>query len=254
MAEIPGLHIEPRTPDNKMMVQSSSRPIGTYSCFTSEGDNTSWPTLVGGGQRIMCHHEVGDSTVKTVYVDFNTKENKTFLQEGYGFWTNAYYDTLNLEIVPAVTPYTDGTGTYFNLYNGYLIVPAAGDGNINVNPAEIKLVEIPYSIDNPEVRQSPAFWDADYDSTATHSFVNLRPNPYGTGAYNIFGAEVVLQKPVNLCVIGNHSIVLKTSDIAELTHGLRLRFTFVTDAITDPDHEWQIAICLAMHRQHPSSF
>ena len=254
MAEIQGLTLDAKTIDNKIWVQNSARPLGTYTCFASEGDNTSWPTLVGGGQRIMNHHEVGDSTVNVLYVDFNTVENITYMQEGYGLWSNAYYDTLTLEAVPAVTPYTAGTNTFFNLYNGYLILPAAGDGPINVQPQDIRLVEIPFSIDNPKKRQAPAFWNAVYDTTA-HAFTSISPAPAGDGAYNIFGAEVVLQKPVNMLLIGSGNILLKSEDIAQIAHGVRLRFTFKTDTITDrTDHEWQITIVLRMHRKYSCDF
>jgi len=255
MAEVQGLTIDSKTYDNKLWVQNSARPIGTYTCFTSEGDNTAWPTLVGGGVRIMNHHEVGDSTVNTVYVDFNTVENMTYMQEGVGMWSNAYYDTLNLEVVPTVTKCVAGTSTNFNLYGGYLILPAAGNGNITVQPEDIRLVEIPMSLDDPAKRQSPAFWNAQYDATDTHQFVNITPAPYGDGTYNLFGAEVTFQRPVNMMLLASGNLVLKSDDIAQIVHGIRLKLTFITDTVTDrTDHEWQMAVILKMHRKYVSSF
>ena len=250
MAETQGIQLDVRTPDNKIMVQVTSRPIGTYTCFASEGDNTSYAHYVGGGQMISNYHHIGDPVNQVIYVDYNVMENKTFMREGYSVWMGADFDALNLEVVPTVTAYTAGTGTYFNLYQGYFILPAAGDGNINVQPQDIRLVEIPFSLDNPTVRQSPAFWNADY-STQTHQFSNITPAPNGDGVYNMFGAEIVFQRPVNLRLIGDHTMKLENSDIAQIAHGLRLRFTFDTVGV---DHEWKITVTLAMHREHVSTF
>jgi hypothetical protein len=250
MAETQGIHLDVRTPDNKLIVQSSPRPIGTYACFLSEGDSTAHPHIVGGGTAICIDHDTGDSTNQVIYVDFNTIENKTYMQEGYGLWDGAYLDTMNLDIVPTLTAYTSGTGTNYSLYQGYLIIPAAGDGDITVQSQDIRLVEIPYSLDNPSIRQSQAFWDADY-STETHQFSNIRPAPLGDGQYNMFGSEVVFQRPVNLRLVGSHVLNLKTNDIAQIAHGIRLRFSFNTFA---PDHDWEMSVVLAMHREHVSSF
>lgn len=254
MAEIAGIQLDPRTPDNKVIVQSTSRPIGTYSCFTSEGDNTSHSHLVGGGHRFINYHEVGDSTVSSFYVDFNTIENITYLHEGYGLYTSAYFDTINLEVVPTITPVSPGTNTYFNLYNGYLIIPAAGDGSVEVNSSEMKLVEIPISLDNPLKRQAPAFWDATWN-TSLQKFENLTPAPLGDGTFNMFASEVIMQKPVNMCLIGSGNIVLKTTDIAQIGHGIRLKLTFITGTTADrTDHDWNMSVILALHREHSSNF
>ena len=77
-------------------------------------------------------------------------------------------------IVPNVTASSAGTDTNFNLYGGIFIVPAAGDGTLTVNPADIKLVEM--TISEVTRMRAPAFWNADYD-TATHTFSNITPAP-----------------------------------------------------------------------------
>jgi len=234
------------TPDNKIWVQSTSRPIGTFTCFSSEGDSQENPLEIGDGAKMMIHHQIGQPLEQDVYVDLNVKENKTYLSEGFAVWENCNFDELHFNVVPKLTPYISGTNTYFNLYGGYLIVPAAGDGTVQVNPALIQLVEIPYSIDNPTVRQSAAFWDADYN-LQTHQFENLRANPYGTGQYNIFGTEINLNTVVDILLLRSAQTNLRSSDVAEFGHGMRIKFTFTTYA---PDHEWKCIINLTLSRQY----
>lgn len=244
MAETPGIALESKTSDGKLWVQSTSRPMGTFSCFTSEGDNLDSPVGIGNGVKMYNDHKIGDPLQQNLYVDFNVKENKTFICQGLGIWKSANFDEMHLHIVPKVTPFSLGTNTTFNLYGGFLIVPAAGDGMIQINPADIQLVEIPYSIDKPMSRQSAAFWDADYDML-THSFSNIRPNIYGQGQYNIFGAEIYLNSVVDFIILGDGQASLHSADVAEFGHGMRCKFNFETNA---PDHEWKFTINLSLDR------
>jgi len=230
--------------DNKMMTQSTSRPIGTFVCFSSEGDSQNNPIEIGDGTKMKLHHQIGDPLEQDVYVDLNVIENKTFINEGFAIWDGCNFDELHFNVVPKLTPYIAGTGTYFNLYGGFLIIPAAGDGLIQVDPAQIQLVANPFSLDNPSQRQGAGFWDADYN-TQTHQFENLRPNLEYTGEYNIFGAEINFETIVDIVLLSNGCISLRSQDVAEFGHGMRIKFTFTTNA---PDHEWKCALNLTMNR------
>jgi hypothetical protein len=236
-----------QTGDGKLWVQTTPRPFGTFCCLFSEGDSANSPVAVGGGQDMIFVHEVGQNLNQSLYVDFNIKENKTFINEGTIIFKNGNFDKVHLSIVPKVTPYVTGTNTNFNLYGGFLIIPAAGDGQIQVNPADIQLMEIPYSIDYPDQLQMSGFWDADYNEQ-THQFENLRPNIYGTGRYSIFGYEITLQKIVRIILLGDSGIVnMSSTDVAELAHGMRLKFDFMTNI---PDHDWKLTVRLKMARKY----
>jgi hypothetical protein len=239
------------TADNKLYVKNTARPIGTFSCFSSYGDNPDVVNDVGGGAPLNMSHSVGDPLTQYHYCDFNVKENKTYLQEGYVIWDKAVLDRVIMEVVPKVTVYTPGTNTFFNVYGGYLVVPAAGDGYANIHPNDMRLVEVPLNIDDSSRRQGPGYWNAEYD-TVTHTFQNITAAPMGDGEYNMFTAEITLERVANLCLLGcNKTMNLRTEDVAELGHGMRIRLTAVT---TVPDHEWFLSIILSMHRSHSRQF
>lgn len=235
-----------QTLDSKIFVQETSRPIGTGTFFTSEGDNMSSATKVGGGQAMKVVHNIGDELIQHIYMDWNFKENLTYIHEGYIMWQGADFDRLSLGIVPTVTTYTSGTNTNYNLVNGYLIIPAAGNGVIT--PGTINLVECPISRDSGV--RDPGYWDADY-STSTHTFSNIRASSPGAGQYNIFAAEISLGCFVNKwLLLESGFLMLQSSDSQQLAHGLRLKLSAYTN--TDdgtPDHDWKVAAALTLHRK-----
>jgi len=232
------------TLDNKMWIQETSRPIGTKTYFTSRGDDITNIRDVGNGEKMQIIHEIGDDDMQILFIDFNFKENKSYLHEGYITWEHANFDEICLGIVPNVTVYTSGSNTNFNLYGGYLIVPAAGDGTIQVATEDMKLVEVPISRDTG--KRVTAYWDADY-STETHSFSNIRPNLTGTGQYNMFGTMVPLAKFVNKMLLLNDGFLrLQSADTEELCHGMRVVLSMTTNG---EDHNWKAACTLTFHRE-----
>jgi hypothetical protein len=237
---------EIKTFDNKLLVQSTSRPIGMFTCFSSEGDSTASPIAIGDGQKMTINHAIGQDLEQSVYVDLNVKENRTFLSEWYVIWKNCELDTIKFSIVPKVTPYTPSSDTNFNLYGGFLIIPAAGDGSIAVETSDIQLIEIPFSLDDPTQRQSAGYWDASYD-TVTHTYSNIAPNVNGTGQYNMFGAEISFEKIADIVLLSSNCMAMHSSDVAELGSGMRLKFDFYTEA---PDHNWQCVISLTLNRKY----
>ena len=241
--ETPGLILDARTPDNKIIVQQTSRPLDTAIYFTSQSDDTTDPTSVGGGDQLMnISHHIGDPLEQSLYIDFNIKENKTFLHEGYVMWKDASFDSVSMEVVPMVTKNAAGTSTNYNLYGGYLIIPAAGDGTLAVQDNDRVFVENPVNMDGT---RDPGFWNADY-STETHTFSNITPAPAGNGIYNMFAVEVPLSRFVNrVLLLNNGFIMLQSAESSEMGQGMRVKLTLQT---YNTDHAWSAACILTMHR------
>lgn len=190
---------------------------------------------------------VGDKATQNLYIDCNMVNNATFVHEGYLTWSNANFDYVTLEIVPRTTAYTSGTNTNYNLYGGYLIIPAAGNGTIQVT-ADLSvpnngLVYIP----NGDLGTVPvAYWDATWNSVSSQ-YTNIAPNATASGRYNMFGAEVTLKRFANkLTLLCDGFIMLQSADTAQIGHGMRLKATAVTYGT---DHPWKFSCLFTMHRQ-----
>ena len=236
---------EKKTLDDKIWIQQTSRPFGTVTYFTSHGDDTTDPTNVGDGAMMQMSHKSGvDPLEQTKYIDLNIAENITFIHEGYLTWQNCKYDYVSMEIVPRVTTYSSSSNTYYNLYGGYLIIPAAGDGTIDVAAEDIRLIKMPQARDTGI--RGAGFWNADYNST-THSYENITAAPYGNGIYNMFGVEVILNRFVNKYLILNNGFYkLQSADTNEMGDGMRLRLRLNTYG---DDHDWDAACGLTFHRE-----
>ena len=235
-------------PDGKQVVQSTPRKIGTYIYFTGSGDKESDALNCGGSSddsELFClHHEVGNDAVQSLYRDLNTIANETHVHTGFVQWRDALNDHITFEIVPKVTPYASGSNTNFNLYGGYLIIPAAGNGLISVNSGDMKLVQC---VANEFGTKPAGFWNATFNST-TKVFENITAAPYGNGEYNMFGVEVILSRFVNkLILLGDDGILpLNGSDITQIPHGGRLK---VTSKTMGADHDWYWNATLVLYRK-----
>ncbi len=242
----------PKDRSNKLRVHATPRQLGLSTYFMSAGDDRDDVLDVGGGDPLAFYHESGDSTTLTMvkYVDLNIAENETWIYEGYIFYKDTQFDTISFEIVPEVTAVTGGADTYYNLYGGYLIVPAAGDGTISLvndmTDPRHGLVRMPL---NDLGQRQLAYWNADYNST-THEFENLSAAPAGDGNYNMFTAEITLTRFVNkLCLVGGGVTRLDSYDTDELGQGMRLRATTVTGPT---DHTWALSFGLTFFRESSS--
>jgi len=231
----------------KIETHESSRIPGTYTYYTGSGDDITDPMNVGGGQLFTLHHRNGDPMTQYLYLDFHIIENETWIHEGYMIWSGAQFDTITFEIVPTVTSVVPASGTYFNLYGGYLVVPAAGDGTIQV-VSDITthsggLVEIPADYDGRML--APAFWNADWNTT-TKRFENISAAPLGNGKFNMFAAEVSMSRFVNrIPVYGEGFEMMQSADADRLGSGMRFRARLDTAA---PDHYWNVGCILTTHR------
>ena len=124
----------PVDPSGKERIHQTSRKLGTTTYWTGTGDDITNPVNVGGGSSLFIDHDIGESTTQNVYIDFNCVENETNIHEGYIVWRGAEFDRASLEIVPITTATQAGTDTNYNLYGGYLVVPAVGDGTLAITP------------------------------------------------------------------------------------------------------------------------
>ena len=218
----------------------------SYTYFTSSDDDHTDPHAVGGTSNIndlYWEHEVSGDNPETIYIDFNSVYNPTWIRQGDIAWANAAFDMLSFSLVPKTTTYSSGSNTNYDLYGGYLVIPAAGDGEITVADNDRVLIQ-----NTPnEFGDMPAgYWDADWN-TSTKAFENIAPNYTGTGEYNMFGVEVVLHKFMNRRrLIGTGRKDCMTEDVAQLGHGLRMKVEAHTHGT---DHAWSGCATLMLYRQ-----
>lgn len=180
--------------------------------------------------------------LKSLYLDYNTINNITYIRQGDLQWKTCDHDKVSFNLVPKVTAYTSGTNTNYNLYGGYLIIPAAGDGTIQVAANDIVLVQ-----NTPnEFGQMPAgYWDADWNTT-TKQFDNITANGSGTGEFNMFGLEVVLFRFMyERLLLGTGRKDCMTDDSSRMGHGIRMRIDLET---CNADHAWELAAALMLYR------
>jgi hypothetical protein len=240
---------EYRDLSGKLRVHQTSRKLGTAVYWTGEGDDITNPTMVGGGAPIVVNHIIGDPDPEPIYIDFNIVENETWLHEGYITWKDALLDTITLEMVPIVTTTIVGSNTNYNLYGGYLIVPAAGNGTVAIT-SDITthtggLVYIP---DDDQHNTPLAFWNATWNTT-TKRYENITPAPYGNGRYNMFSVEVTLARFINkVPLLASGFIALNSSDTDQIGNGMRLKVIADTNTTISGDHTWSMASILCMHR------
>jgi len=234
------------TPDDKLWIQETSRPLGTITYFTSRGDDPEIVSDVGNGQFLKVFHEIGNDNNESVLLDLNIAENMTYIHEGYVNWKGCDFDYCRMEIVATPTVYASDTNTNFNIYGGAYIIPAAGNGTITVQPEDMVLIEMPLSRDKGTRRQG--FWNADYNST-THQFENVTPAPAGDGHFNMFSVEVTLARFTNdLLLLGDGFMRLQSADVDQLTQGMRIKFSALTNTDVD-DHDWKICAILTLNRE-----
>jgi hypothetical protein len=228
--------------DGKLYVHSTPRKRGLFTCFIGRGDSQTDQSKIGGGTQIVLHHQILDPTSQVIYVDLNTIINETYAHSGQMMWKDALNDLITLETVSKVSTYESGSNTTFAIYAGYLIIPAPGNGNINVtNPV---LVEVPVNEFN--VRAGAGYWDATYN-TSTKQFENIAANPYGTGRFNMFAAEIVFDRFIDhMALLGDGYLSLDTYDASQVGHNMRLKVTLDT---IGTDHEWYWNASLKPYRK-----
>lgn len=231
----------------KQRVHQTSRKLGLRVMWTGIGDDTTDLHSVGGGTPFVMSHVIGEPQPEEIYIDYNMVHNETWLHEGYVTWKSCNMDTLTLEMVSRATETQVGTNTNYNLYGGYLIVPAAGNGTIDVT-ADITdpNAGLVYMPDNDLGESPTAFWNADYNPT-TKLYENITPAPSGNGRYNMFPFEMVFARFLNrMPLLGDGFIALNSSDTDRMGHGMRLKMIGGTN---QADHDWSVACLMCLHRE-----
>jgi len=229
---------------SKIHVHQTSRLPGTTTFFTCASDLQTDPTVVGGevpeNQKLKGHHEIGQDIVQHAYLDLNSITNDTYLHEGYLQWKDALNDEITVSFVPKLSSVSAGAGTLYNMYQGYMVVPAAGDGTIVVD--DMVLVEMPL---NEFGNRGAAFWNADFNTT-TKLFENVTAAPTGNGVYNMFTVEVNFILFANkVPLLGSGFMNLQTSDSSRLGHNIRIKVTAYT---LGSDHDWWWNAFATLHR------
>ena len=232
-------------PDGRIVVHNTPRKRGLVSYFTGCGDSDMNQFDVGGGgQMINATHLDTDMMTQYYRIYFNTVENETHIHSGYLQWVDALNDKITLEFIPKVTTTTAGTSTNYNLYGGYLVVPAVGDGTLAITPGDEVLVGVP--LNEEGIQAGAGYWDADWNYT-TKEFDNMAPNYTGEGAYNMFSLEVVLDRFINKqCMLGSSSMHIVTSDASMIGHNMGIRFTIAT---MGTNHTWSWNSSLSCFRR-----
>ena len=234
---------ELRDSSGKLRVHQTSRKLGLRIVWTGVGDSQSDPHFVGDGESFTA---VVSSGTLIKYVDFNCVNNETWMHEGYITWNNCNMDTLTLEVVPRTASYTVSSGTNYNLYGGYMAIPAAGDGIINITSdltdANGGLVYMP---DGDEGDAPTAFWNATWN-TSTKKYENITPAPYGNGRYNIFTYEIIFTRILKeVPFLASGFIALNSSDTDQMGHGMRLKMIVKNSG---NNHELSVACIMCLHR------
>ena len=165
--------------DGRDIVHDTPRYLGTYTCFTGTDDDHSDPHAVWGDEGDVCEliwdHTLGSDLTKTIYMDFNTINNETYVRQGDIQWETAKNDIVSFTLVPRTTSYTVESNTSYDLYGGYLITPNPyGTGTINVSTGSMQLVQ---NTPNEFGTMPAGYWDAEWD-TDNKEFTNVQPNYY----------------------------------------------------------------------------
>ncbi len=233
-------------------VHATPRPIGTTSYFSTRSDDDATLMTYGGdvpeSKKLKHTHEIGDgvgiANADVKYMDINSIDNVTHLREGYMQWIGCGHNNNELlfEIVPKLTTVSAGSNTFYNVFGGYLVVPAAGDGFTTINDADRVLVEMP---PNEFGVRSASFWDADFN-TSTAQFENITAAPLGNGKFNMFTVEVPLFRFVNgVSMLGDAAVHIQTNDASQVGHGMRMRAMAITYGT---DHKWSWNATLLLYR------
>lgn len=243
--------VNPKDFLNKLMTHDTPRPTWCNTYITGEGDDPSSPyNKLGGGNNLFWNHKIGDPN-ENIYVQFNnlcTDRIEDFIANGWIFNKGCLGDQLTCEVVNKVTNITTGQiNTNYNLYGGYMIIPAAGDGTIQVDPADMRLVRCLKS--QTTGITPPGYWTGDWNST-TGLWENVTPVPDGTGTHNMFSVELVLDRFANhINMLDGQKMFLHIQDAAQFSRELMLKFhndTNVSKGVTD--HDYMIVVNLYLFR------
>lgn len=237
--------VTPKRADGVPFSSTTPRPVGTYTYFSSQGDNSADQSSIAGGTKLKFRHAIGESLTGTQYFDINSIINETHINTATVQWNKADQDFIEGDIVPQVTEVTDQTGGNFTVISGIVIATPPGYGNKNVNLSTAKLVEM---VPNEFGVTPSGFWDATYNTT-TKVFDNITFNATGYGQFNIFATEIVLFRFIPcFCMEANGLYEVPSKDTSRLGHNMRIKTIWSTTTEID-DHAWSSSVSLVLYRK-----
>jgi len=241
--------------DGKLFVHQTPTPIGATSYVTSEGDDYSNRSSVGGGQKLAVNHVSGGGD-NVVDIDFNCAGNKTWIYSGFASWKDTQQDTMSLSVLTRKSTTSSSSGTNYSTLNypghpwdGKLILPAAGDGDLAVT-VPVLVGFYPGASNNKE-NDVPCYWNATWNP-ATKQYDSITPAPAGDGEFNMFTDEITLFRFVNNIIFdGTNSYPwsMDSRDSQQLGDGMFIRLTPITNTASG-DHNWSACVSLFMHREN----
>ena len=249
--------------EGKVLVHQTPTPVGATTYFTSAADDTSDPHAIGGGTRLWLRHISGEGDIP-LDIHINAANNKTWLHSGYAIWENSQWDCINMGVFAYGSTTQAGSNTLYNTlnspghpYHGKLIVPATGDGTLDVTA--LKLVG--FYPGPEEAASQPRYWNATWNPV-TKQYDDITAAPSGDGEFNMFTEEMELFRFINQLIINGANSTpwfFMTHDTQRLGDGMFLRLTPVTTiedggTTTAPpgvisDHDWSLGVTLILHRE-----
>ena len=92
--------------EGKLFVHQTSKVIGTMTYWTGRGDKIDDVTDAGNGGEFTLYNHPGAPESQSIYLDFNTINNKSYIHEGYLIWKNCRIgDFVTLEAVTNTVSY-----------------------------------------------------------------------------------------------------------------------------------------------------
>lgn len=238
--------VTPKSVDGKPMMTTSPRPIGTYTYFSSQGDDSSDQSTIASGNKLKFKHLVGDAVDVIQYFDVNSIINETHINKATVQWCGALNDIIEGMVVPQVTEVIDLTGGNFTVISGIVVATPAGYGNKNLDLNNAKLVEM---VPNEFGVTPSGYWDATYNTT-TKAFENITFNPTGYGQFNIFASELKLFRFIPcFCMLDKGTYEIPSEDTSRVGHNMRIKVTYRTDVVDEADHNWSANVALRLYRK-----
>ena len=241
------------TRDGKMFVHDTPTPIGTTTYFTGVGDDAADKASVGGGQKMLIDHQIagGDNNVD---IHFNMASNKTYLHSGYITWASAVQDVVSLYVMAYGSTTAGGASTNYTTlalpghpWDGKLIIPATGDGDLDVTTAV--LVGFYHSTTKENSGYVSRYWNATWNP-ATKVYDNITAAPLGDGEFNMFTEEMSLFCFAREIILEGDNYapwLFQSHDSQRLGDGMFLRLIPKTAGV---DHTWRCMTTLIMHREN----
>jgi len=240
--------------DGKLFVHQTPTPCGSTSYITSQGDDYTDRASVGGGEMMLIEHASGEGD-DDVDIDFNCAGNKTWVYSGFATWASAQRDRLTMSVMSKASTTSGGSSTNFNTlvypghpWHGKLIVPAAGDGTLDVT-VPVLVGFYPNTTDHEE-NDVLCYWNATWNP-ATKSYDDLAAAPAGDGEFNMFTDEMELFRFANQILMDGTNTVpwsIDSRDSQRMGDGMFIRLTPTTNPDVD-DHGWRACVTLFMHRE-----